>query len=239
MIVQKINAYNSAIRPQTKSLLPTFKQVHASTIKKIAPKDALIEKLIYSYVNKMKKSSFSQNPEVRKAEEKLAELGINTRFHNDKKLAEYALGAIECLQKHNIEVPHNIIFTSPFWVKTGISIWSRTFPQKEAPIILSNKIYENTPNNKNLSSNHPYHTFFHETGHWLHFNNGLNIQKNYKTWQKYANPERIANIVSKRAIDLEDGSEFCAEVFAGIMSGKDFPNDILLLLEKLNFPKIL
>ena len=73
----------------------------------------------------------------------------------------------------------------------------------------------------------------------MHFNNGLNIQKNYKTWQKYANPERIANIVSKRATDLEDGSEFCAEVFAGIMSGKDFPNDILLLLEKLNFPKIL
>lgn len=238
MIIHRIDR-TSIPQPAKRTAVtaPAFKQTSLPCSKqKISAKRFLIEQFICGCVKRMQNSDFSKNPTIQKIEKELAKSGINARFKNDPQLAEYVTGAIKILKEHNVEIPHNILFAPSFLLKSGLAVWSETFPQKEAPIILSNKIYQNTSTNTNLSSTHPYHTFFHETGHWLHFKNDFDPQKNYEIWQKNADLERIKETVSQRATSYSDGSEFCAELFSGIISGKHYPDDIMLLAKSLKFP---
>lgn len=241
MIVQKINSSNMHFISQKKmSEQQAFKGMCKHPLpQKISLERLLFEKFIYEIVKRMKKSSFSSLPEIKEIEQNLSLDGVNVRFNNNKELAEYVTNGINILKAKGVEIPRNILFAPPFLLKSGLAVWSKTFPQKEAPIILSKTIYKNTGNTSKLASNHPNHTFFHETGHWLHFNNNFNPQKNYKIWTEKADIQRIKEVVSQRAGEMEDGSEFCAEVFSGIMSGKTYPKDIINLAKILKFPYVL
>ncbi len=238
MIIQKISSTDSSIVcPKKLPKQQAFKGMRKpQELQKVPLKRALFEKFIYRVVKNLKKSKFSSSPEIKKIEQELSLEGINVRFNNDEKLAEYITNGINILKSKGVDIPKNIVFAPSFLLKSGLAVWSKTFPQKEAPIILSKTIYKNTDNTAKLSSDHPNHTFFHETGHWLHFNNNFDPYRNYRIWIKKADTQRIEEVVSKRASELEDGSEFCAEVFSGIMSGKTYPEDIIKLAKELKFP---
>lgn len=194
-----------------------------------------VEIFLHKKIQKQKNKPFSQNIEIRKIEQNLAQNGVNVRFNNNYELANYINSGIECLKKANIkELPTNILFTSPLISFLGIKGLTYKFNKniKESPIILPRNVYKL---NKNQSeSKSKFHTLFHETGHWLHFQNDFDVYKNVRIWDKYADLEFIKNQVSDRAIAVNDGSEFCAEVFAMQMVGKKFPTKILNLVKKLN-----
>lgn len=234
-ISNKINFHkrNTKIPPS-----PSFGQIKNIPVsQKIPLKRALFEKFIYFSICKLKNSKYSKKAPVRELEKKLEKDGINVRFKDDEKLANYIKTGIDILKDKGIEIPQNILFAPSFLIKRGLAVWSKSFPQKEAPIILSREIYKQ-PLSERYSSDHPCHTLFHEAGHWLHFQNNFDPEKNYKLWKSRANVEQIKNIVSQRAAELEDGSELCAETFAGIIAGKRYPKHIISFVEELGFPNL-
>lgn len=194
------------------------------------------EKFIKYKIDKLQNAKFSKNMEVCEIEKFLKSKGVNVRFHNNLELANYVKNCIEILVERKIPLIKNILLMPKILGRNSCAIWSLTFSQKDAPIILSQKAYKKR--NKEVgffSSKSPMHTFFHEMGHWLHFNSKFNINKNFYNWQLYADERLIKETVSTRASQLQDGSELCAEVFAGAMAGKKYPPSILDLARIFGF----
>ena len=63
------------------------------------------------------------------------------------------------------------------------------------------------------------------------------IEENYKIW-KEIDLENISKNISKLATKSQDGSDFCAEIFAGQMFNKSFSDEYIELAQKLNAPLI-
>ena len=82
-----------------------------------------------------------------------------------------------------------------------------------------------------------FDTLFHEIGHWLHFQQMPAVSECKKIWEN-ANIEKIEKEVSKRAIAKNDGREFVAEVFKGLIKGKQYDTEIMNLYHSLNGPRV-
>ena len=81
-----------------------------------------------------------------------------------------------------------------------------------------------------------YHTLFHELGHMQHEWQNTNLfLQSCKPFASEAE-KKIAGKVSSYA--KEDGAEFVAEVFADLMSGKTYSDDVMQLYAKYGGPKI-
>lgn len=85
--------------------------------------------------------------------------------------------------------------------------------------------------------NERYDSLFHEVGHWLHFQNLPPLKDRKHIWAQ-ADLEKIKNDVSEYAIKIDDGREFVAEVFKGLVKGNVYDDYIMSLYEKLRGPKV-
>ncbi len=82
-----------------------------------------------------------------------------------------------------------------------------------------------------------FDAFFHEIGHWLHFQQMPPVSECRNIWES-VNEEKIKNDVSEYAIKKKDGREFVAEVFKGLVKGKKYDDYIMNLYKRLNGPKV-
>ena len=184
-----------------------------------------IDNIVVNNINKLKKAPFSQDSYCRNLEIYLKNNNVNVRFNNNIELAKYIEQGISKLKIKNIPLPTNIIFVTPlinFLGILGLTYMLRS-DKKESPIILPKNIASQTNKIKKayergeISTPNPLHTFFHEVGHWIHYQKGFNILRNAKFWQK-VDTKQIEKEVSKLATKREDGSEFYAEIFAKKMN---------------------
>lgn len=201
----------------------------------------LADKLILKKIDKLKKTPLSKEPYCRALETNLEKQNINVRFKDNIKLAKYIKNGIEMLQSNNIPVPRNIIFISSLINLIGykgLTYWLNNH-KEESPIILPKNTANKTDSIKRLykrgfiSTQNPLHVFLHEVGHWLHFQNGFDFNKNAEIWTKI-NIKQIKKEVSKQAIQKDDGSEFYPEFFAGSISGHKYSPEIKKLAEELS-----
>ena len=82
-----------------------------------------------------------------------------------------------------------------------------------------------------------FDSLFHEIGHWLHFQQMPPKEERKKIWQD-ADKEKIKKCVSERAIEDDDGKEFVAEVFKGLVKGEKYDGEITYLYHLLNGPEV-
>lgn len=230
----------------TETVYSLEESVENDTAKEVASKPfwKLMDKFITRSVLAKKEAKFSEEPFCRWAETDLQKKGVNVRFNNNFKLAGFIHDGISLLENRGLPFPKNIIFAPNYFKKLGILGLTYMLNEKEeSPIILPKNIAENPEEivkdyeNGLFSSSNPHHIFFHEIGHWLHHQKGFDVEKNCETW-KNADLTKICEQVSESATKCEDGSDLCAEIFAGQMDKKTFPSTILKLAEKLNAPLI-
>ncbi len=82
-----------------------------------------------------------------------------------------------------------------------------------------------------------FDSLFHEIGHWLHFPQMPPVSECKNIW-KSADTEKIKKDVSEYAVSKDDGREFIAEVFKGLVKGEKYDNYIMNLYKKLKGPTI-
>lgn len=82
-----------------------------------------------------------------------------------------------------------------------------------------------------------FDSLFHEVGHWLHFQNLPQKEERRAIWSEIDN-EKIKQDVSERAIQNNEGLEFVAEVFKGLVKGYKYDNYIMNYYKRLNGPKV-
>ncbi len=82
-----------------------------------------------------------------------------------------------------------------------------------------------------------FDALFHEIGHWLHFQNMPKLEERKKIWEQ-ADIDKIKNDVSDYAVTADDGKEFVAEVFKGLVKGKIYDDYIMTLYKKFNGPAV-
>ena len=92
-------------------------------------------------------------------------------------------------------------------------------------------------NNLNKPISERFDSLFHEIGHWLHFQD-LPTKKERKSIWATVDKNEIENNVSKRAIQNNEGLEFVAEVFKGLVKGQKFNNYIMETYKRLHGPKV-
>lgn len=85
--------------------------------------------------------------------------------------------------------------------------------------------------------NEKFDALFHEIGHWLHFQQIPPLKICREIWHN-ADTDTIKKEVSDYAIKKNDGREFVAEVFKGLVKGKKYSEYIMTLYKNLNGPKI-
>lgn len=105
--------------------------------------------------------------------------------------------------------------------------------------------YQDIPTSSILTSKvSPFDTIFHELGHTAHeknaifkYNNGT-FKEGGKLYKMFKTPEmqEVAQKVSLYA--TETPYEFVADVFAGLMSGTKYSDDVMALYKKLNGPVV-
>lgn len=82
-----------------------------------------------------------------------------------------------------------------------------------------------------------FDALFHEVGHWLHFQNMPALTERKQIWAN-ADIEKIKCDVSEYAVSANDGKEFVAEVFKGLVKGKVYDDYIMSLYKRLNGPNV-
>lgn len=233
--------------PQTKQIRKNTCIIRNSSNTRATEKSSfwsLADRFITNYIKSRKKDNYSKEPISYWIEKNLENQGVNVRFKNNSKLAQYIQTGIDILNEKKIELPKNILFMSPIFSKLGIfGLTYMLSDKKESPIILPKNIGEISEREickkrgNYFSSRSRLHIFFHEVGHWLHHQTGFDIEKNTRIWNTI-NKEEIAKKVSKQAIQCEDGSDFCAEVFASQILDNELDDNIIELAKKLNAPLI-
>ncbi len=82
-----------------------------------------------------------------------------------------------------------------------------------------------------------FDSLFHEVGHWLHFQNLPPKEERKIVWAEI-DKEKVKNDVSKRATQNNEGLEFVAEVFKGLVKGEKYDNYIMGFYNRLKGPKV-
>lgn len=245
---------NLSIQPTFKARYTNTKPIKSSAHKAITPKViptenefgkiwSFVDKVVLHKIDKLKNAPFSKDTYCRSIEMRLKKENINVRFKNNTKLAGYIELGINTLKSKKIALPRNILFASSLFSAIGILglTYMLNKNKKESPIIfpkdIANQAYKNIKAYKQgeISSPNPLHTFFHEVGHWLHFQKNFNILKNAQTWQNI-DTEIIEKEVSKLATKREDGSELCAEIFAASIDNIEYSPYTKYVAKKLNAP---
>lgn len=190
--------------------------------------------------------------------EKLAEsLGIKVvDFKDNLVIANDVMPALQIISDKNLPIPAKLEVNQAFfeaWAKkqaTDIKNDAAVFlPPKEIGnngVIFLNAVYSQWGQgakdaklqfSKNYwSTDNQYHVIFHESGHLAHY-----VSNPHVYLQLYGKKLSSKDILIAEKVSLYAGEsklEFIAEVFAGLVSGREFDDDIMKLYNSLGGVKI-
>ena len=204
----------------------------------------LFENLLVYCEKLAKQSKYSKNEEVSIIEKNLAKKNVMIRFKNNVKIAKFIQNGLENIERAGYELPKNIFIVSPATIHRagGAAAMFKNKPTLDAPIFLPKNILslsEKKIKQKNklgiYSTNNGSYYIHHEVGHWLHFQNQPNHGECRQIWQ-VANKKLINQEVSQMALKMDDGTEFVAEVFAGLIDGKKYGEHVMEIYKELKGP---
>lgn len=145
---------------------------------------------------------------------------------NNSKTRKYQEEGLKLLEGKVDKLPEQIAFRPRFITQSScIKVFDKLY-------LFISKANLKKPASKKFDA------LFHEIGHWLHFPQMPPRSECREIWQS-ANIEKIKNDVSEYAVKTDDGREFVAEVFKGLVKGQEYDDYIMNLYEKLNGPKVL
>lgn len=144
---------------------------------------------------------------------------------NNKRTQEYQEKGLNLLHQKVGNLPDKIAFR-PKFLKESFCV--KVFNQLYLFI---------SKNNLKKPITERFDSLFHEVGHWLHFQNLPTKEERKAVWQEI-NKEKVKNDVSKRAIENNEGLEFVAEVFKGLVKGEKYDNYIMEFYNRLKGPKV-
>lgn len=204
---------------------------------------ALEQSLIW-LEKRMKHSKYSKSPEISPIEKGLVEKGVIVRFGNDLEIAKFIQKGLRDIEEAGYTLPKCLFIVPPKLIMGagGAAIIFRKELSHQAPILLPRNIVRKSL--EKISKKHKlgiYSTdnisyyIHHEVGHWLHFQNKPSYQECQRIWQK-ADQELIGKEVSQMALKTTDGTEFVAEVFAGLVDGKQYSEHVIDIYRQLRGP---
>ena len=144
---------------------------------------------------------------------------------NNKRTQEYQEKGLNLLHQKVDNLPDKIAFR-PKFLKESFCV--KVFNQLYLFI---------SKNNLKKPITERFDSLFHEVGHWLHFQNLPTKEERKAVW-KEINKEKVKSDVSKRAVENNEGLEFVAEVFKGLVKGEKYDNYIMEFYNRLKGPKV-
>lgn len=144
---------------------------------------------------------------------------------NNKKTQKYQEEGLNILRQKVDNLPDKIAFRPRFLKE---SFCAKVFNQLYLFI---------SKNNLGKPIAERFDSLFHEVGHWLHFQN-LPLKEDRKAVWKEIDKEKVKNDVSKRAVENNEGLEFVAEVFKGLVKGNKYDDYIMGFYNRLKGPKV-
>lgn len=207
-----------------------------------------------NYENKIKQSDYygfknsiksiwkdpSTNEDVIQYEQKMKNMGIDVSFSDNIELAEIVTEAFEDLQNKGYNLPAKIIIgDSQNYDVSGLDFTYSTkgliFLDEDTLDLNSYIGYQDIRYTEDqlmaLLKETLKKTVYHEAGHFINHNNPNNSEAQ-KVWKMAAEKyHKIEKEVSKYA--ATDKDEFIAEVFAGVMTGKKYDDEIMNLYYSL------
>ncbi|MCR4880816.1 MAG: hypothetical protein K6A44_02550 [bacterium] len=186
-------------------------------------------------------------PEVVALENKMSAMGVRVTFEDNLETAKVITAAIEKVKAKGLKVPERIILFTPNAQNKGLRGWTTAY----ADIALFNKDLKVSKENllpdfiKNMgikpnATDTAEGVVFHEIGHYLHAKSP-NAHEVWKTMTAGEFDFSLAREVGCYAINGDEfnaGREFVAEVFAGLMSGKQYSKRVMKIYNALNGPQI-
>ncbi len=201
----------------------------------------------------------SLNPKVIELEEKMLKMGYNANFADNLETAEIIVKAYEKMAKMGYKMPKEIKLMVP--TKDGIlgfMPYAAKGKEFETPIFFSKDLAKSFKEIKvevpdflkklgieYNATNSPESVVYHEVGHFLHSFDATPTDKAIRLWKDLANDGfdiEMAKEVGFYAMTgdhIHMGKEFVAEVFAGLMEGKQYSQRVMDLYSKLGGPKII
>lgn len=144
---------------------------------------------------------------------------------NNKTTQKYQEEGLNILRQKVDNLPDKIVFRPRFLKE---SFCAKVF----------NKLYLFiSKNNLKKPESERFDSLFHEIGHWLHFQNLPTKEERKAVW-KEIDKEKVKNAVSKRAVENNEGLEFVAEVFKGLVKGNKYDDYIMGFYNRLKGPKV-
>ena len=144
---------------------------------------------------------------------------------NNKTTQKYQEEGLNILRQKVDNLPDKIAFRPRFLKE---SFCAKVF----------NKLYLFiSKNNLKKPESERFDSLFHEIGHWMHFQNLPTKEERKAVW-KEIDKEKVKNDVSKRAVENNEGLEFVAEVFKGLVKGNKYDDYIMGFYNRLKGPKV-
>lgn len=248
--ISELEAKNAISNERLKEKVPLYKMdLSTSEFERFTDDfpyyQSIYERGLSFFERRMKTSRYSSDSKVAEIERALASQGVTARFKRNIETAKLVQKGLEDVRNAGFDVP-KYIFTLPYFDIFVTRCYSARFRgkqmQQSAPIFFSDKMGNSAPEiisqgykDGVCSTDNPANFIHHECGHWLHFFDMLSLEEAQEIW-KGANKEMIEREVSQMALKYNDGSEFVAEVFAGIVDGKKYNEHIMDIYTQLNGP---
>lgn len=202
------------------------------------------ERVLIRLEKSLQNSRYSKSQDVAQIERDLAEKGVVIRFKNKLDTAQFVQKSLDNIKNAGYDLPKYILFapSSLLLGSDGVATMFRQPLTKQAPIIFPKNVLKNSLRKIKekyaagiYSTDNILHYIYHEVGHWLHFQNKPSYRECQSIWQG-ADQNLIAQEVSQNALKTSDGTEFVAEVFAGLMDGKEYSPHVMEIYTKLKGP---
>lgn len=181
--------------------------------------------------------SYSTNPEVAQIERDLAKEGVWARFVNQLDVAKKTQKVLCEIKNAGLELPKIFLLDTSSKKLSTLGRCRRYLGNDSEknmvrlrPWILTGKHKEGW-----FSTDNEAHIIYHEIGHWLHFRNITDLEALKPIWAT-AKKELVKTEVSEYALNTDTGTDFVAEVFAGLMAGKKYSEHIMDIYQKLRGP---
>ncbi len=144
---------------------------------------------------------------------------------NNKKTKQYQEEGLQLIAGKVDKLPQKIAFRPKFITQSScVKIFDKLY------LFISKSNLKKPPSEK-------FDALFHEIGHWLHFPQMPPISECREVW-KNIDTEKVKKDVSEYAIKKNDGREFVAEVFKGLVKGKKYDDYIMHFYNSLKGPKV-
>ena len=189
-------------------------------------------------------AELSTDPKVLEKESKLRKLGVIFTSENDLEITTAIFNIFKKVQEIGLKTPHRILLTT--FNQSNLTAYLTGMQkgyEEDATLLIRKNLIEEINRNKinNVNSPNIEHILLHELGHYNFSLKSPNDKEMFKIYDKFVHtysPHYIDKHVSFNAITEPNGHEFIAEVFAGLMQGKKFPQPIVDCYNALGGPKI-